>query len=109
MTENLVNIGLYVGYVLLAGSILLGLILPLINAVGNPGSLLKGLYGILFIGVVFGIAFIFSNADQSPFYTKFGYGPIASKIIGAGLISLYILMIGSILCMIGTEIIKLFK
>ncbi|HLF34813.1 MAG TPA: hypothetical protein VI583_11275 [Cyclobacteriaceae bacterium] len=109
MTENFVDIALYAGYILLLGSVLLGVLMPLINAVGNPKSLLKGFYGILFIVAVFGLAYIFSNPDQGALYTRFGYGPTESRLIGAGLISLYMLIIASILGMIGSEIFKIFK
>ena len=71
--------------------------------------MLQGLYGIVFIGLIFGISYIFSNADQGAFYTRFGFGPIMSKIIGAGLISMYLLLVLSVLTMFVSEIINIFK
>ena len=109
MINTLVSIGLIIAYALLAISIILGILMPILNFVRNPGTLSKGLYGILFLAVVFGLAFAFSHGDQSPLYAREGYGPMASKIIGAGLISIYILMIISVLILVGSEILKLFK
>lgn len=109
MTGTLVSIGLIISYILLVISIILGILMPVLNFISNPGSLSKGLYGILFLAVVFGLAFVFSHGDQSPLYAREGYGPLASKIIGAGLISIYILIITSLLALVGSEILKLFK
>ena len=109
MVDNLVNIGLYAAYVLVIGSIALGLLMPLINSVGDPKSLLKGLYGILLIGAVFGISFAFSDSIVTANYAKYGIGPGLSKLVGAGLISMYLLMIIAFAGIIVTEIVKIFK
>ena len=109
MTDKFIDISLYVAYTLLVISILAVVILPLINALGNPKSLLKGLVGIGGIAVVFLIAYAFSSGTVTPDLAKVGYGEMASKIISAGLISLYILLIGSFVGIFVSEIINLFK
>ena len=109
MTDKLVDIALYAAYILLIASVVLGVLLPLILAIGNPKSLLKGLMGVGAIAVVFLIAYGFSDGTVTPDLTKVGYGATASKIIGAGLISLYILLIGSFVGIFVSEIIKIFK
>ena len=109
MTEKLVDIALYAAYILLIVSVVLGLVLPLIFALGNPKSLVKGLMGIGLVAVVFLIAYAFSDGVVTPDLAKNGYGEVGSKIIGAGLISLYILLIGSFVGIFVSEIIKIFK
>lgn len=109
MTGSIVSFGLIITYILLGLSVVLMILMPIFNAIGNPRTLLQGLYGLIFIGIVFGISFVFSNADQGAFYVRFGYGPFMSKIIGAGLISMYILLVLSILTMLVTEVLKIFR
>lgn len=109
MTNNFVDIALYIAQYLLIISVLLGVLLPLISSIGNVRSLVKGLLGIVLIAAVFGIAYAFSGGEVTPEFAKFGIGPILSKIIGAGLISLYILLITSFVGIFISEIIKIFK
>jgi hypothetical protein len=109
MTGSIVSLGLIITYILLGLSVVLMILMPVFNAIGNPRTLLQGLYGLIFIGIVFGISVVFSNADQGAFFSRFGYGPVMSKIIGAGLISMYILLVLSVLTMLITEVLNIFR
>ena len=109
MTDKFIDISLYVAYALLVISILAVIVLPLINAFGNPKSLLKGLLGIGGIAILFAIAYAFSNGTVTPDLAKAGYGEMTSKVVSAGLISLYILLIGSFIGIFVSEIINIFK
>jgi hypothetical protein len=109
MTDKLVGIGLDITYFLLIASVALGLLMPLISALSNIRSLLKGLLGIAFIAVLFLIAFAFSTGNMGPEFAKFGIGPAESRIIGAGLISLYMLLVVSFVGIFVSEIINIFK
>lgn len=109
MTDKFIDISFYVAYTLLAISVLSVIILPLINSLGNPKSLLKGLLGIGGIAILFAIAYAFSDGTITPDLAKAGYGEMTSKVVGAGLISLYILLIGSFVGIFVSEIINIFK
>lgn len=109
MTDKLIDFALYTAYFLLIISVILGIVMPLITAIGDIKSLLKGLVGIVLVAVVFGIAFTFASGQVTPDLAKIGYGSTESRLIGAGLISLYILLAVSFIGIFVSEIINLFK
>ncbi len=109
MTDKLVEIGLDITYFLLIASVILGILMPLIGAFSNFKSLLKGLLGIAFIGVIFLISYAFSHGALSPELSKFGIGTFESRVIGAGLISMYLLLVLSFIGIFVSEIINIFK
>lgn len=109
MENDIVNIGIIIAYVLLGLAILSSVLLPLINAVGNPRTLLKGLVGVVFILIIYGIAYAVSADTVLPTYAKFNVGAGLSKYIGATLITMYILLCVSIIGIVYTEISKIFN
>ncbi len=102
----MVNAGLIISYILIGLCALAAIILPLIQATGNPGSLKK--MGISFGGmlVVFAICYFLAGSDT------LGTSDVtegASKTVGAGLIMFYVLLIGAICTIVYTEFHKLTK
>jgi hypothetical protein len=101
--------GLYLGYALVIIAVLSVIILPLINSINDPKSLLKGGLGILFLGVVYLISYLLAGNEVLPTYLEYGVDASASKLIGGALISMYILIGIALVFIVYTEISKLTK
>lgn len=106
---GLVDIGLYISYALIVVAAIAAVVLPMIQSAGDPKSLLKSGVGLLGILVVFGIAYAISGNEVLPMYTNFGVGEAGSKLIGGGLITVYLLAIIAILAIVYTEVKSIFN
>ena len=53
MEQFVVNTGIYIGYVLVGLAVLAVIVLPLINALGNPKTLIKSVIGLIVLGCNF--------------------------------------------------------
>jgi len=102
--------GLYLGYALVLIAALSVIILPLINAISNPKTLVRGLLGILFLGVVFLIGYAIAGSEVTTSYLEAGVDTeSSSKLIGGALMTMYILIGLALVLMVYTEIVKIFK
>lgn len=104
---NIVDIMIYVAYALLGLAVVTAIVMPLIKSIGDPKSLLGGLVGILILLVIYGIAYAISQGDVTPVYMKFEVDASLSRIVGASIISMYILLGLSVLGIVFSEIYKL--
>ena len=109
MEQNFVDIAILIAYGLLGLAALAAIVMPLINSIGNPKSLLKGLVGIVFILILWGIAYAISGSEVTATYAKFGIDSGMSKFVGASLITMYLLVVISLVGIFFTEISKIFK
>lgn len=105
----MLDIGLYVFYVLLFIAIAAAVIFPLIHSIKNPSTLGKSAIGIGVIVVLFVISYALSGSEVNIRTAAAGISGSTSKLIGAGLIMFYITLIGSILVLIYSEISKALK
>jgi len=103
------DIFLYGAYLLVLLAALGAIVLPLVNALGNPKSLLKSLLGIGVLGVLFLISWAISGNEVTNVYTQFDINSTSSKVIGGVLITTYILMVIAIVSIIFSEISKLVR
>lgn len=102
--------GLYAGYILVIVAAAGAIILPLINAVSNPKSLLKGVVGLVFVAVIFLIGYsIASDAVLDTYIIHGVTEESASKAIGGSLITMYILVGVAIVGIVFTEIVKIVR
>jgi len=107
---NIIDIGLYVAYIaffLAIGALILFPIFSFIK--GNMKNAKTTLFGLLAFVVVLLLAYVISPADQGLFYEKMKIGPNASKLIGAGLISTYIVMATLAVITVYSVVVKWFK
>lgn len=105
----MIDFALYLAYGLIIIAALGATILPLINSLGDPGSLIKTGVGILALLVVFFIAYVISGDEVSPLYATHGVDASLSKWVGAALITMYVLFLVAIVSIIVTEVSKLFR
>jgi hypothetical protein len=103
------DIYLYLSYTLVIIATLAAIILPLINAFGDPKGLLKSLIGVAVLVVLYFISYALASNEVTPVYTRFAVGPELSKIVGGSLILMYILLLIAIVGIVYTEIVKLVK
>lgn len=103
------DIFLYLAYTLVIVAAIAAIVLPLINALSDPKSLLMSGLGVLALVVVFIVGYAISGNEVTAVYTKFEVGPDLSKAVGGALIMTYILGIGAVLGIIYTEFIKIVK
>ena len=97
------------GYTLVIIAAVAAIILPLINALGNPQSLLKSGLGIVAIVALYFIAYAFSGSEVTQQYSKYDVGPELSKVVGGTLIMAYLLLGFAIVGIVFTEFNKIFK
>ena len=100
----MVDIGLFLAYVLTGLCIIIAIFMPLIKAFGDPKSLKKMGMGIGALLLAFFIAYLTSSGEAEG-----GYSERTVKLVGAGIITFYILAIAAILGIVYTEIRKAFK
>lgn len=101
-----VDIGLYVMYFLFGGAVVLAIGLSLFNAIKTPGAFMKSLIGVGGLIVLFGIAYAVAGSSVTQEQMAKGISEGTSKMIGAGLILLYISLGLSIIGLIYSEINK---
>lgn len=107
---NMIDIGLYVAYLAIFIAAAALLLFPVLSMVKGDAKNTKGtLLGVLALVAIFLISYLISPADQGPFYEKMQIGPSASKLIGAGLLSTYIIFAGLIGITLYSVVAKWFK
>jgi hypothetical protein len=92
---SLISPGLVVCYVLLGLTIVASVVMPMINAIKNPQGLIKALIGIVGLVVLFGISYALSGSEVSAKAAALGTTAASSKMIGAGMILFYIVLLTS--------------
>ena len=107
--EAVINIGLYVSYVLLGIAILSSIVLPLINSLDDTAALIKAGIGVGIIIVLYGISWAISGNEVIDAYIKWDIGEGISKAIGGALIMMYMLFLVAVVGIIYTEISKAIK
>lgn len=106
---NFIDIALYISYGLIIVAALGAIVLPLINSLDDPMSLLKTAAGLIALVAVFFIAYAIAGNEVTPVYTTHGVDASLSKWIGGAVITMYTLIILAVLAIIVTEISKVFR
>ncbi len=107
--DSLINIGLYISYILLFITVLSIIVIPVYFTIINFKKAKQGLVGVGILAAVLLIAYLISPAEQGLFYETNKIGPSGSKIIGGGLFATYFVMLGIIAAILYAEIGKLLK
>lgn len=106
---DIFDISIYAAYLLVIVAALAAIILPLINSLGDPKQLLKGLVGIGVMLVIFFAGYLLSGNEVTTVYLKNEVDAGASQLIGGALIAMYVFFIVSFASILVTEVLKLFK
>ena len=106
MNDTVINIGIYVTYFLVAVAVITTVLFSIFHIFQNLGKAKGALIGVLILAAIVVIAYFLSTNEV---YPKFDIGPTASKWIGAGILSTFILAGLALLTAIYNEVSKLFK
>jgi len=102
-----VDIGIYVCYIFLGIALISSVLLPL--ALKHPAGLVKSLAGVGGLVVLFIIAYSFSGSEVSAKAVAMGVDESGSKMIGAGLILFYFVLVAAAVGIVFSEISKSLK
>ncbi|MBK5278860.1 MAG: hypothetical protein JJE09_08355 [Bacteroidia bacterium] len=106
---ELVDIGIYVVYLLTTLAVVGAVVFPLFHIVQNPKGLVKSGVGVVSLALIFIIAYSLSGSEVTVKYTTMGVGEGSSRVIGAGLIMFYIILMLTVVGIIYSEINKALK
>lgn len=106
MENIVVNYGIPAAFILLILAALAAILLPIINSVSNPRSLIKSAIGIVVLAVIFLIGWSMSGAEVN---AQFNVTEATSKVIGGALTTMYILFGIAFLGIILSEINKILQ
>lgn len=104
----MIDLGLWISYILLFAAIAGMVVFSLVNMFSDVKKAKGTLLGLGVLIALFLISFLFSGNEVLPKYEQLGISANQSKMIGAGLIMLYILGIGTVVFAVYTEIRKIF-
>lgn len=107
--ENFVDIGLWVAYILIIVAIVTAVILPIINSLDDPKSLIKPLGAIVGIGVLYLISWGVAGDTLNAKAVAAGVSEGVSKAVGGALITMYILFVAALVGIVFSEINKALK
>ena len=105
----MIDVGLYIAYTLFIVATLSAIILPVVNAIKTPGALVRSLIGVGFLVVLFGVSYALSGSSVSADNAARGFTETSSKLIGAGLIMLYLSLVLAVVALVYSEISKILK
>ena len=105
---DIYDIALYVGYLLVIIGVIAAVLLPLVNSLGNPRSLMKSGIAVVALLVVFGVAYAISDNEVTARFAAepFNLTPGASQFSGGLLIATYFLLVIAFVSIFVNEISK---
>ena len=107
--ENIIDIMLYVSYLMFAVGTVGAIVLPIWKAMDNPKSLVKPAGALVGIVVLFLICYGISSSELNAVLIKSGATEGVSKFVGGGLITMYVLFFVALVGIVFTEVNKAIK
>ncbi|MEM7109778.1 MAG: hypothetical protein AAF519_16245 [Bacteroidota bacterium] len=107
--ESFVNISLWIAYILIVIGVISAVILPIVNSLSDPKSLIKPVIALLGVGVLYMICWAVAGESLNAKAVALGVNPSTSKAVGGALIAMYVLGGVAIIGIIYSEISKVFK
>tara|TARA_B100000214_G_scaffold63933_1_gene42138 strand:- start:1236 stop:1565 length:330 start_codon:yes stop_codon:yes gene_type:complete len=107
--ENLINIGIILTYLMVGLAALTAIGFGIKNMIQKTGSAKKTLFTIGGLIAIIIIAYITASDEVLNEYKKYNITTSASKQVGMGLITFYILIFGAIAAVLYSELSKIFS
>jgi len=107
--ENLINIGIILTYLMVGLAALTAIGFGIKNMIQKTGSAKKTLFTIGGLIAIIIIAYISASDEVLNEYKKYNITTSASKQVGMGLITFYILIFGAIAAVLYSELSKMFS
>lgn len=105
----MLDFGLYFFYVLCLIAIVAAVGFSIYNMMSKPGALIRSLIVVGILAAIFGASFALSSGDVNDAERALGITESTSKMVGAGLIMFYIVIVLAFVSLIYSEITKAFK
>ncbi|NOS57160.1 MAG: hypothetical protein HOP37_13015 [Cyclobacteriaceae bacterium] len=96
LIESLISPGLIICYALFAIVVIASIGMPVVYAIKHPAGLLKALIGVVGLVVLFGVSYAMSGSEVSAKAVAMGVDASSSRMIGAGMITFYIILAASV-------------
>ncbi len=109
MVETIINIMLYLSYIMFFVGLVAAIVLPIWKSLDDPKSLIKPIGALVGIIVLFLICWAISSGDLNSRLIQAGATEGVSKFVGGGLITMYVLFIAALVGIVYTEINKAIK
>ena len=110
MDQFVSTYGLYAAYILVGIAVLAAIVMPLVQSFSNPRALLGALIGVAAIAVLFFIGYSVAGNEVTALYIKNNVtSEVTSKVIGGALITMYILVILTLVAIVVSEVSKIFN
>ncbi len=111
MADFLINAGLWLTYIMVAGGALAAIAFPVMFFAKNPEKARGALKSIVVLIAVIVISYILASGDimEFPGSEKFSMTESSTKRVGMGLITFYFLALGAVAAVLYAELGKLFK
>lgn len=105
---DIYDIGLYAAYLLVIIGVIASVLMPLINSLGDPKSLVRTGLAILALLAVFGVSYAVADNEVTARFAAepFSLTPLSSQFAGGLLISTYFLIIIAFVAIFVNEISK---
>ena len=105
--EAFVDIGLWAAIIMVGIGGLAAIVMPIINSLSDPKSLIVSVAGIVILGVIFLISYAISSDEVTANYITYNVTtPTMSKVVGGGLTMMMILAIITAIGVVFSEIYK---
>lgn len=107
--EQFINIALWVSMIMVGVAALAAIILPLINSLSHPKTLIRSAIGIIGLVVLFFITWSIADGSASNAYVEAGVNESMSKFVGGSLLLMWALLVIAVVGVIFSEINKAIK
>lgn len=105
----MVDAGLYLAYIMFFVGLIASIVMPILNSLGDPKSLMKTGMGIGAVLVIFLISYGISGSEVTDVYRNFGVDEGGSKLYGGMIIMIYVSAIIAIGGIIFGEVSRIIK
>jgi len=93
LSNTLLGPFLYICYIALGLAVVLSILMPLLHAIKHPAGLVKSLIGVGGLVLLFVVAYSLSGSEVTTKAAALGENAASSKMIGAGMIMFYIILL----------------
>tara|TARA_B100001758_G_C18052735_1_gene424004 strand:- start:26 stop:355 length:330 start_codon:yes stop_codon:yes gene_type:complete len=107
--ENLVNIGIIISYAMVAFAALASIGFGIKKMIKNTNNAKKTMYTLIGLVLAFAIAYLVASDEVLKSFEKYETTAAASKRVGMGLITFYLLLIGAVGSVFYAELSKVFS
>ncbi|TVR78307.1 MAG: hypothetical protein EA412_09110 [Chitinophagaceae bacterium] len=107
----MIDFAIYAAYVLIAICAITAIVFGVMHLLRDPKQALWSVVGVVVVAVVFGIGYALSSSDFTfpGMEEKFSISPSGVQMVGAGIITFYLLAGITIVAGVVTEVMNVFK